>query len=457
MKKENFFKVFLLSFSMLFILIQGCGSGGGGDKSQNREEGIYIPSNVKMLKIEPFIPDVNRDNVKYIEVSDTASLQSAIDNAEPYTTITLLDGIYDEIIIRNKQYLTIRAKNRLESSFSNKLADNGIHIENSSYITIQDFLAQDFKNYFIFSPSWKEVKDENGASQRLYEPASHHIYISGCEIRQQVAGIFSGANSHDWTVDRCSFHDLTKSYAWYSLGYHHTLQNSLLYKIDNFYMSIRGYVAKYGENEIIPRVADIPDLNSKRLDYGDWTHLIINNTFGVQVDNFTGEGDADRGAGIAFYVGGKNALDGEDPDEDERRYLPPQNVHIENNIFYYNHGGDGIYMNKNYGFNKKDVSHGLPIFGTVLKNNVTNGRKLITTQYEPDLTMIANFATVQGSNTKDVLDSELGLNAPQDNDYTLQNDAVLLIDKGSRSNYDPKYDFSGKKRGTVVDIGAFEL
>ncbi len=444
MKKNSYFKMLFLSFGFIFILLQGCG--------RNSES-----SNVDMLKIEPFIPDANRDNVVNLEVSDTASLQSAINNAMPYTTIVLADGVYDEIVIDSKEYLTIKAKNPLEATFANGAADNGIQITNSSYITIKDFYVNDFKNYFIFSPSWDESVDKNGASQRRYQAGSHHIYISGCEVTNQIAGIFSGANSHDWTVDRCSFHDLTRSYAWYALGYHHTLQNSLLYKIDNFYMSVRGYLASYPEGTVIPRISDMSDIDARRLDAGDWTHLIINNTFGIQVDNFIGEGDQDRGAGIAFYSGGKNASDGDNIDEDERRYLPPQNVHVENNIFYYNHGHDGIYMNKDYGFNKNDKSHGLPILGTVLKNNVTNGKKLITTQYKPDLTMILNFAPIQGSNTKDVLDSELGLNSPQSDDYSIQNDAIYLIDRGSRSSYEPKYDFSGKKRGSVVDIGAFEL
>ncbi len=462
MKQNSYLKIIGLVISLL-LFINGCGSSSSNSGSVNTsnsnaniangsEGTVYIPSNVKMLRIEPFIPSLDRDNQVVINISKTEDLQQAIDNAVPYTTIVLEDGVYDEIVIRDKQYLTIKSKNKLGATLANKAADNGIQIINSSYITIQDFRVQDFHDYFVFSASWGLSAD---GSQRLYEPGSHHIYIVGCDVRFQIAGIFSGANSHDWTVDRCTFHELTGSYAWYSLGYHHTLQNSLLYKINNFYMSVRGYIPTYKVGDVIPRISDLSNVEEARLDYGDWTHLIINNTFGMRVDNFSG--DLDRGAGVAFYAGGKNAFDGNDPDEDERRYLPAQNVHVENNIFYYNHGGDGIYMNKKYGFDKSDVSHGLPILGTVLKNNITNEQKLITTQYEPSLDLVSIFATVKGSNTPEVLESDLGMKAPYDEDYTLTPDATYLIDKSSRSSYIPQYDLSGKRRGSVVDIGAFEL
>ena len=381
--------------TVLLIVIIGFGSaisttGCGGHKGKIVSETAPDKNSIEKLDVgevsKAYLPTINivPSQTKY--VSTTSELQIAIDGAKEGDTIIVENGSYDGVFIRDKKYLTLKSKEMHKASISSD-GEAAIKISNSSYINILGFEGTD-STYFVFAPSWKSSVD--------------HIYIADCKIHDQTAGIYSGVNSHDWTVDRCQIYDLNYSYAWYSLGYHHTLQNSMLYKINNFYLNIRGHFP-IGElnsgnypNYDNPPLKDRSSNSYQRLEAEDWTHLIINNVFGEAVEHFTRENF--RGAGIGFYIGGKNAND-----EDEY-YLPPQNVVIENNIFYNNHGSGAIFMDEEYGFSKNDASHGFPILGTVIKNNITNEKTLLTLQHNPDLGMIDMSDNVEGISESKILE-----------------------------------------------------
>ncbi len=383
------------------------------------------------LNSKAYMPDIVMDEAKMIYVTPH-SLQSKIDNATDGDILILKDGHYNGVKIVGKTNLTLKAENSGKAIFTNGSEAN-IKIADSSYINIMG-LDGSGARYFVFAPSWRaEV---------------HHVYIGDCKIHDSMIGVYSGISSHDWTVDRCEIHDMTRSYGWYSLGYHHTLQNSVLYKINNFYINVRGYtpVGEVNSNSY-PHFDHKPlkyrDPSSyERLSSDDWTHQIINNTFGREVDNFTRE--SHRGAGIGFYIGGKDATD-----EDEY-YLPPQNVLIENNVFYNLHGDSAIFVDGEYGFSKNDPSHGFPILGTVIRNNVTNEKKLLTTQYDPDLSMFELTNNIEG-----VSNSKLGFKNPNASNpsYELTKKSTLLINKGIEGT---SYDINDNRRDEQPDIGAYE-
>ncbi len=384
-----FVSIVIIGFAPIFTIV-GC--GGLKEKSISSEfQDISLAKNniEESLNIvetsKAYLPtiDIVPSQIKY--VSNTKELQKAINMAKEGDTITLKDGFYEGVVIKNKRYLTLKSENRHKASISSS-GEGAIKISNSSYINILGLEGTD-ATYFVFAPSWKSSVD--------------HIYIHDCKIHDQRAGIYSGVNSHDWTVDSCEIYNLNYSYAWYSLGYHHTLQNSKLYKINNFYINIRGYFPLGELNKGDYPLYDHPPLKDRepssyrRLDSSDWTHLVVNNIFGEGVKNFTRE--KFRGAGIGFYIGGKNSHD-----EDEY-YLPPQNVIIENNIFYNNHGDGAIFMDEEYGFSQNDPSHGFPILGTVIKNNVTNENNIITIQYHPDIKMIDMRDNLEGIDDTKIL------------------------------------------------------
>ncbi len=381
------FMVIVSSISMITIV--GCGGHKGKSISAEFKDIPLDQKSVEKLEIveetKAYLPSINIISSQTKYVSNTQELQRAIDIARKGDTIILKDGSYEGIFIRDKSYLTLKAENMHKASISSD-DEAAIKISNSSYINILDLEGID-STYFVFAPSWKSSVD--------------HIYIADCKIHDQTAGIYSGVNSHDWTVDRCEIYNLNYSYAWYSLGYHHTLQNSNLYKINNFYINIRGHFpigelnrGDYPHYDHPPLKDRRPD-SYQRLAKDDWTHLVVNNIFGEGVKNFTRE--KFRGAGIGFYIGGKNSND-----EDEY-YLPPQNVVIENNIFYNNHGDGGIFVDGEYGFNKNDPSHGFPILGTVIRNNITNEKNLLTLQCNPDIDMIEMKDNIEGMSDSEIV------------------------------------------------------
>ncbi len=401
-------------------------NGNGADNNSDDDRDYRGDVNSKA-----YMPNIVMDEAKIIHVTPR-SLQSAINNATDGDVLILKDGHYNGVKIVGKTNITLKAENSKKAIFTNGSEAN-IKIADSSYINIIG-LDGSGARYFVFAPSWRaEV---------------HHVYIGDCNIHDSMIGVYSGISSHDWTVDRCEIHDMTRSYGWYSLGYHHTLQNSVLYKINNFYINVRGYtpIGEVNSNNY-PHFDHRPlkyrDPSSyERLSSDDWTHQIINNTFGREVDHFTRE--KHRGAGIGFYIGGKDATD-----EDEY-YLPPQNVLVENNVFYNLHGDSAIFVDGEYGFSKNDPSHGFPILGTVIRNNVTNEKKLLTTQYNPDLSMFELSNNMEG-----VSSSQLGFKNPNSShpSYELTKKSRVLINKGIAGT---PYDINDNKRDEQPDIGAYE-
>jgi hypothetical protein len=380
-----------------FILSSGCSS----HKSSVKPVEVVVDTNDTNIsdKIEreqlihnPYIPtlEVLPDQVKL--VSTTKELQKAIDEAKEGDTIFVEDGKYEGVYIIDKKRLTIRAKNNLKAVFSSKnpeVDSSAFKLKNSSYINIVGFEGVNSR-YFVFAPSWNSEVD--------------HIYIADCLIHNMRNGIYSGINSHDWTVDRCKFDNISPSSAWSSHGYHHTLQNSYLNSINNFTINIRGYapIGEINKNDYPkydnPPIKDRNPNSYHRLNSKNWTHYIRNNIFSKNVSNKVSRSCNAKSVGkdfsIGFYFGGKNSVDA------DKYHLSPQNVLIENNIFYTKHDYSTIFADKGFGYDINNTKHGLPILGTILKDNITDAKHILSENRLKDLSMfklINNRADVNSS------------------------------------------------------------
>jgi hypothetical protein len=338
-----------------------------------------------------YLPTVKIDPKFTTYVKNTKELQKAIDEAKEGDTIILKEGSYSGVYIADKKHLTIKSEKLHKASFS--IVDpsyihgkNALKIVNSSYINILGLESKNF-DYFIFAPTWKAPV--------------HHIYIADCLVHDQKAAIYSGRSSYDWTVDRSQFYNLSRYSAWSALGHHHTLQNSKLSKINNFYLTIRGY-APIGEvNKGKYPKFDKPPLRERkkgsyqRLHPSDWTHYVVNNVFGETIKGC--HEDEGTVTAIGFYINTKNAKD------HDAYLLPPQNVVIENNIFYKNHKNGAIFANRVFGFSKEDIDEGYQILGTVIKDNITDAKTVITLNREPDLSMIEMSGNKKEVNASKIL------------------------------------------------------
>ncbi len=426
----------IIKISMIASLLTACSSTQSKKSSANINKDIN--ANIQININQQADPTMNIKNYRKIYVSPTGggngislssptTIKSAIKNIKPNSTIILLDGIYKGISLNKKNHLTFKAQNPQKAIIQD--VKYALEIQYSSYINI---IGIEIKNctYGLFSGLF-----------------SHHIYLFDIHMHHCDFAIYSGYNTHDYTVDSSQIHDIFTGYGWYALGYHQTLQNSVMYNINNHYMMVRGYVP-LGENRDQAPLKTRDSNSYKRLTKDDWTHHIINNTFGKETKNFTRE---PRGAGVGIYAGGKSATD------NDEYYLPPQNVLIINNVFYNLHGDRAISMSGEFGFSKNNPSHGFPILGTIIKNNVTNEKELISIERDPDLSMVKLSQNVDGTTNPEILHKNLGFVNPDAKipDYHINNSAVFLINKADKI-ISPKKDLRGKKREGRGDIGAYE-
>jgi hypothetical protein len=75
-------------------------------------------------------------------------------------------------------------------------------------------------------------------------------------------------------------------------------------------------------------------------------------------------------------------------------------VLIENNIFYTKHDYSTIFADKGFGYDINNTKHGLPILGTILKDNITDAKHILSENRLKDLSMfklINNRADVNSS------------------------------------------------------------
>lgn len=316
--------------------------------------------------------------------ADTSNWCATIQNAPEKTTVLLKDGIYvGTCKLRKKKYLTIKA----EHKWGVKYQGSGYFIEcvdKNAYIHLLGIEAS--------AKTWSQ--DSGLFKMHGYQFYNHHAYIADCWMHDMGGAIMTGPTVHDVTVDKCLIHDIKTNYYWYALGWHLVLSNSIAYHPENDGMMCRGH---YPVNKrwAFGEVHDVrKDTSAKNIPSHEWTHRIVNNTFGKGYGREAGR-SWDRGAAISFYIGWND-------DKAEASYFPPQNVLIENNTFYNitpSHNKEhnitikgAITINAGSGFPQviPDVNYcnrvGV-IKGTVIKNNTSNG-KLLKEFWNPNLKLI---------------------------------------------------------------------
>ncbi len=357
---------------------------------------------------DSYMPDLTIDWNKVIYTSP-GSLKSDISNAGSGYTVIASDGDYypGNISINSEKHITIRAANIYGVKFHGGFTISG------SYVNIIGFDASGYTG---------------GEQEFLRVTGGHHIYMGQCSVHDQDSTIYSHADTHDITVDQCSFYRISRNYAWYALGWHQTIQNSLMYEINNHYFAVRGHYS--------------PEHGGPDLAMDDWTHKVINNTFGYQ-GSYTARG---RHAAIVIYYAPSDG-------GGEQNYDPPRNILIENNLMVNLYSDFAIYPIAE-GFN--DAPR--PIIGTVIRNNVTNEAHLFKQQEsweQPNEGTIATSNNKDGTSDPGILDSDLGLQDPDNLDYTPTAQSQYLVDQSGVFQEILK-DLNGNDRIARPDIGALE-
>jgi hypothetical protein len=307
---------------------------------------------------------------------------SVVKNAPEKTTILLEDGEYtDYCALKNKRYITIKAENKYGVTYT---GDN-------FFLTLQD------KNHhinLIGIEATTTTDTFNSGLLKVHGYAdydNHHIYVADCWIHHSGSGILTSPRNHDITVDRCLIHDIKMGYYWYAMGWHLTLSNSVLYHPENNGMVIRGHfpLNRYWDFEEAKTADVTKEEGLENIAEDDWTHYVVGNFFGEGYGR-NAQRSWERGSAISFYIGRENH------DEDDA-YLAPQNVVIEDNLFYnitpsiaptgeVFAGAITIDGEAGFSFTKTDAIDGL-ITGTILKNNTSNV-PLLKPFWNPDLSLI---------------------------------------------------------------------
>ncbi len=379
---------------------------------------------------EPYVPLIEIDEGKIIwaapggggngsSESSPTTLISAMNSAGEGWTIIALDGTHNvETVIADLTYVNIIAKNKHGAALSGKLtfSDN----QDIHHISFIGFEISG--GVFIFSPSTH------------VNAAPHHVYLADLYMHDMFMAFYSGLHSHDWTVDRCLYYNSTMSYLWYAMGWHHTVMNSVMYNNSYLSIAIRGH---YPLDETFNYGGPNPSISSRSesyLDADDWTHKIINNTFGSNYD--TSRPNQHMGL---YY----NAEEGTGVSEDS--YFPPQNITIANNVFVDDGplGKTGIIIYANRGVNTGAVDS---VNGITITGNVTDKGALVVAD--------TNISSVDLSGNT-VNASAFGFDDGA-RDYALTAGSTALIDQGVTTTYVPNNDMRGQPRDSSPDVGAYE-
>ena len=399
---------------------------------------------------KPYVPEItiDPDKVIYAAPASTgngvsenspASFQDAVNRADSAFTIIALDGIYNiKVVIDTLKYVNIISKNR----WGAKIIPSGTRSDEAAFT----FSSHNDIHHLNFI-GFEVTGGDDGLRQFIFNPGTqkdgvvHHIYIADVKMHELKLGIYSGLNSHDWTVDRCSFYNSRMSYLWYCMGFHQTVMNTLMYNNTYLSIAIRGH---YPTNEDYNWQGEnifIKDRKRSFLSKNDWTHLIINNTFGTVIDTSR----PNEGMLGLFY----DIVPGEE-NESEACYFPPQNVVIANNVFV-----DKGPQNKVpfVIYASRGINTGEPwsVNGITFKNNVTSQSVMIAGGNTTDINLITDTA-------KNITNAKhLAFADETQNDYHLTAGSTDLIDKGNRNLYRIADDIDRNKRDNIPDIGAYEL
>jgi hypothetical protein len=399
----------------------------------------------------PFVPDLTGLNdleIVYIapdgdgdgsSESQPTSLEDALEGSVQNRVIVALDGTYHQTEIKLNHFdnVYLIAKNKggatLVSDDNNfELPNSNAEIHNFSIIGFRAVgNGNKYNNYFIFGPG-------NGLNYNAY-----NIYLCDMEWSNYSCVIYSGLHSHDWTIDRSLFYDPVYEYIWYMMGWHHTLMNCVMYNDSYMAACIRGsfppdeeYVYGSFDNTLIT------SRDHHFLASNDWTHLVINNTFG-SCHKFIPDHAQD--VHLAMWY---------DPPSDKHNktedcYFPPQNIVIANNAFIDNgmKHKKAILFAASRGLNDPDTTNIASVNGVVIINNYCDNRVFLKPFGETDMSSVDLVSNVSSF-------SDFGFD-DENRNYTLQPSSGL-IDKGSTAVYFPSVDFAGNLRNDIPDAGAFE-
>ena len=400
----------------------------------------------------PFVPDLSnlsKLDLTYVSAdgkgkglleSDPASLLSVLQDGAHNKVIIALDGNYDvgNLMLQNISNVHIIAKNKGKAIITRKTGNTNFELGNSN-VSVRNLSIIGFKaigtkeggsNFFIFGPG-------NGLNYNAY-----YIYFSDMEWSEYSCVVYGGLHSHDWTIDKSKFYNSTYEYIWYMMGWHHTVMNSVMYNNSYLGVVIRGnyppdeeYIYK-GKNELIRNRTE------HFLDNNDWSHMIINNTFG-SCNHFIEDHITNQHMGLWYdlphYEKGRT----------EDCYFPPKNIIIANNAFFDNRKLKKvpILFAASRGINDPDKKNIASVNGVMIQNNYTNQKKLITPFDKTDMSSID-----LSSNVKNFMN--FGFDDKNRN-YQLSPSSDL-IDKGTKEFYFPNVDHEGNLRDHTPDIGAFE-
>jgi len=371
---------FIMGFLVLFLM--GCNS----TKSVEREMGSFT---TEQKDTKGYYPSYNELEYKNVLLANKDNWCEVVKNAPSQSTILLEDGEYTEYCaIRNKSYITIKAQNTYGVTY---VGDN-------FFLTLED------KNHHINLLGIEATTTMDNVDSGLLKTHgygsfdNHHVYVANCWVHHSGSAILTGPRNHDITVDKCLIHDIKVGYYWYALGWHLVMSNCVVYHPENNGMALRGHFPTnrfwtYEEAE----TADVTQEHGiENIPEDEWTHRVIRNFFGEGYGREAAR-NWSRGSAIAFYIGRGNN-DGDDA------YLPPQNVLIEDNVFYnvtpsVAPNGEvfagAITIDAEAGFSsqREDKIAGL-IEGTIIRNNTSNVAIIKHFWEKPD------FSLIQQSNNK---------------------------------------------------------
>ena len=399
----------------------------------------------------PYVPNlakINPSSVVYVSPNGSgngltkatpAKLTNVLKAGAHNKTIVALDGDYriEGITLRNMHHVNLISYNK----WGAKLVGTGESIFNlgNANVNVEQFSIVGFeavgetKRYFIFCA---------GNAKTLNV---HDIYISDMKFHDFMVTIYGGLQSHDWTVDKSVHYDSAGSYLWYMMGWHHSVINSVMYNNGRTSLVVRGcytpeedYDYYNHENNTL-----ITERSKHFLADNDWTHMIVNNTFGSNIDNHNRT--INSHIGIFYQTPGdeKNQHMAEDV------YYPPKNILIANNAFL-DKGFDHKYpinISAERGINVPNKVES--VNGITIKNNYTDRSRMVG-----EHTYSINSLDLSKNET-DIPESSFGFKDNVKRDYHLKADS-LLIDKGASDIWKDNSDAGSKNRDNRPDIGAFE-
>jgi hypothetical protein len=213
---------------------------------------------------------------------------------------------------------------------------------------------------------------------------------------------------------------------------------------NNFYysLSIRGHHPLNEKFDYYHPENNIPitDRDSSWLDKEDWTHLIVNNTFGSCYD----ANDGGSSHVVIFY----NMPPEDPPGQGEDVYFPPRNVTIANNVFI----DKGSIRKKPISiYAKRGINTGevWSVDRVYVLNNVTDQSTLIIEEDYPIESIDQSSDIVNAAYINFVDKTE--------HDYRLTQASTDLINKGTLAvSLVPNNDFLRQGRDDFPDVGAYE-